>query len=108
MARRTYPRNLSGSSSSMRNSAPRPLSALPAATDRIQARLAMDRPHPHAAMPAPLSRRPGYCAGHNEKRVSGSRSAEYERTVGATEPKRIGKGVFDRHLTGGMRNVIQI
>src|SRR5216684_2181554 len=61
-----------------------------------------------AAMPAPLSRSPGYCAGNLATSVSGSRSAEYERTVGATEPKRIGKGVFDRHLTGGIRNVIQI
>src|SRR5882762_9781177 len=61
-----------------------------------------------AAMPAPLSRSPGYSAGNFSMRVSGSRSAENERTVGATEPEGIGKGVFDRHLTRGIRHVIQI
>src|SRR5260370_42300477 len=74
----------------------------------IPTRLSMQRPPRAAAMPAPLSRSPGYCAGNFPMRVSGSRSAENERTVGATEPKRIGKGVFDRHLTRGIRNVIEI
>src|ERR1700676_2168282 len=61
-----------------------------------------------AATPPPLSRSPGYAAGNFSMRVSGSRSAEDERTVGATEPKGIGKGVFDRHWTRGIRNVIEI
>src|SRR5260370_34857721 len=61
-----------------------------------------------AAMPAPLSSSPGYAAGNFSTSVSGSRSAEDERTVGATEPKRIGKGVFNRHLTRGIRDVIEI
>src|ERR1700693_2350523 len=61
-----------------------------------------------AAMPAPLSRSPGYSAGNFSMRVSGSRSAENERTVGATEPKGIGKRVFDRHVARGIGNVIEV
>ena len=41
-------------------------------------------------------------------RVRGSRSAENERTVGATEPEGIGKRVLHRHRARGLRNVIQI
>src|ERR1700720_4835814 len=75
---------------------------------RISNRLSMQRPPGALPKPAPLSRSPGYCAGNFSMRVSGSRSAENERTVGATEPKGIGKGVFDRHRTRGIRNVMEV
>src|SRR5260370_1367973 len=38
----------------------------------------------------------------------GSMSAENERTVGATETKRIGQHVFQRHLAGVLGNVGEI
>src|SRR5258707_14305502 len=49
-----------------------------------------------AAVPAPLSRSPGYVAGNFWMRLSGSRSAEHERTVGATESDRVGRCVVGR------------
>src|ERR1700681_3994256 len=61
-----------------------------------------------AAEPAPLSRRPGYDAGYFLTRARGSRSAENERTVGATETKGIGKGVLDRHFACDIGDVIEV
>src|SRR5229473_4560437 len=38
----------------------------------------------------------------------GSMSAENERAVGATESKRVGQHVFQRHLTRVLGNVVEI
>src|SRR5471032_1112701 len=68
-----------------------------------------NRPPPlRAAMPAPLSRSPGYAAGNAAIRASGSSAAENERTVGATESEGIGEAVFDRHLTRGIGHVVEV
>src|SRR6202034_4153016 len=79
----------------------------PPAMGKISKRPSMLRP-PTAATPAPLSRSPGYAAGYFSTRVSGSRSAENERTVGATEPEGVGQDVLERHLPRCVGNVVEI
>src|SRR3984957_21313235 len=47
-------------------------------------------------------------SGNRAMSRSGSMSAENERTVGATESKRVGQHVFQRHRTGVLGNVVEI
>src|SRR6266481_8025485 len=47
-------------------------------------------------------------SGNRAMSRRGSMSAENERTVGATESKRVGQHVFQSHPTGGFGNVVEI